>query len=258
MLQNSFIFLDGVGTAREISMWREGILSWSEFIGSDKVSGLSAQAKARADDLLSIATERLRGGEAKFFASLLKSRDHWRCFDEFRDGALYLDIETTGTSKSAPITIVGAYDGRRMHSLIRGQSLEGATLRALLEPARMLVTFNGASFDIPMLESHFPGSVPEVPHLDLKHLLRRLGHTGGLKEIEPEMGVERDLRIQYLTGRDAAYLWRLWQRKGSWNALETLKEYNAEDCRNLETIADIACRELKHKLMGGASQPAKV
>ena len=72
------------------------------------------------------------------------------------------------------------------------------------------------------------------------------------------MGVERDLRIQYLTGQDAVYLWRLWQRKGSWNALETLKEYNAEDCRNLETIADIACGRMKRKLMGGASTSAKV
>ena len=258
MLQNSFIFLDGVGTARELSIWREGILSWKEFVGRERITGMSVPAKERADQLLSTSMDKLDAGETQFFASLLRTKDHWRCFDEFRDGTMYLDIETTGTSKSAPITVVGVYDGKRMHSLVRGQNLQSSTLRALLEPASMLVTFNGASFDIPMLEWHFPGSVPKVPHLDLKHLLRRLGHTGGLKAIEPDMGVERDLRIQYLTGQDAAYLWRLWQRKGSWNALETLKEYNAEDCRNLETIADIACREMREKLMGGARLLAKV
>lgn len=258
MLQNSFIFLDGVGTARELSIWREGILSWKEFVERDKITGMSVPVKERANRLLSTSMDKLDAGEAGFFASLLRTKDHWRCFDEFRGGAMYLDIETTGTSKSAPITVVGVYHGKRMHSLVRGQNLEPSTLRALLEPAGMLVTFNGASFDIPMLEWHFPGAVPKVPHLDLKHLLRRLGHTGGLKAIEPDMGVERDLRIQYLTGQDAAYLWRLWQRKGSWNALETLKEYNAEDCRNLETIADIACREMREKLMGGARLPAKV
>lgn len=258
MLENSFIFLDGVGTARELSMWREGILSWGEFRECDKINGMSKEAKARADSVLAVATEKLGRRETRFFTSLLRTKDHWRCYDEFKDGALYLDIETTSTSKRAPITVVGAYDGKRMHALIRGRNLERDSLSALLEPASMLVTFNGASFDVPMLESHFPGSVPDVPHLDLKHLLRRLGHTGGLKAIEPDMGVERDLRLQYLTGRDAAYLWRLWQRKGSWNALETLKEYNAEDCRNLQTIAEIACREMKGRLMGGASPAAKI
>jgi uncharacterized protein YprB with RNaseH-like and TPR domain len=258
MLGNSFIFLDKVGTARELSLWREGILSWEDFIGRESIRGMSGAAKDRADEVLSNAMSRLARRDSRFFGSLLQSKDHWRCYDEFKDGALYLDIETTGTSKRAPITVVGAYDGRRMHALVGGHNLVYESLCALLEPAKMLVTFNGASFDIPMLESHFPGSVPDVPHLDLKHLLRRLGHTGGLKAIEPDMGVERDLRIQYLTGQDAAYLWRLWQRKGSWNALETLKEYNAEDCRNLETIAEIACTEMREKLMAGARPSAKV
>lgn len=258
MLENSFIFLDRVGTARELSFWRDGILSWGEFVDREHIRGMSDKAKASADEALVIATARLRDGDAGYFASLLRSKDQWRCFEEFRDGTVYLDIETTGTSKRAPITIVGVYDGRRMHTLVRGHNLVPESLSALLGPARMLVTFNGAAFDIPMLESQFPGAVPDIPHLDLKHLLRRLGHTGGLKMIERDMGVERDLRIQYLTGQDAVYLWRLWQKKGTWNALETLKEYNAEDCRNLETIADIACEQMKRKLMGGASTSAKV
>lgn len=258
MLENSFIFLENVGTARELTLWREGIATWRHFLDSDRIKGMSVDSKTMADGTLTEASSRLAQRDARFFASLLRMKDQWRCYDEFRKGALYLDIETTGTSKSAPITVVGVYDGKRMHSLVGGHNLDHETLSALLEPAEMLVTFNGASFDIPMLEARFPGAVPHVPHLDLKHLLRRLGHTGGLKAIEPDMGVERDLRIQYLTGQDAAYLWRLWQRKGSWNALETLKEYNAEDCRNLETIADIACREMKGKLMGGARPAAKI
>jgi uncharacterized protein YprB with RNaseH-like and TPR domain len=258
MLENTFIFLDRVGTARELSLWRDGILSWKEFTDRGRVKGMSEEAKASADEALSTASERLRRGDARYFASLLRSKDQWRCYDEFKDGAMYLDIETTGTSRRAHITVVGVYDGKRMHTLVRGHNLEGESLSALLEPARMLVTFNGAGFDIPILESQFPGAVPDVPHLDLKHLLRRLGHTGGLKAIERDMGVERDLRIQYLTGHDAVYLWRLWQKKGSWNALETLREYNAEDCRNLETIAGIACDDMRRRLMGGASPSAKV
>ena len=72
--------------------------------------------------------------------------------------------------------------------------------------------------------------------------------TGGLKAIEHDMGIERDLRLQYLTGQDAVYLWRLWERQGSWNALKTLKEYNTEDCENLKIIADKACEDMRAKM----------
>ncbi|MDH3365295.1 MAG: ribonuclease H-like domain-containing protein [Thermoplasmata archaeon] len=250
MLFSSFIFLDGIGVAREQRLWSVGISSWNLFLESQRIPGMSDIRKGKADAVLGEARARLKMGDAEHFAALLDTKDHWRCYDEFKNKAIYLDIETTGTSSRAPITVVGMYDGKRMHSLVRGQNLTDENLRAILEQAGMIVTFNGASFDLPVIEHAFPGAVPKVPHLDLKHLLRRLGRAGGLKMIEREMGIERDLRIQYLTGQDAVYLWRLWQKRGAWNALETLKEYNTEDCVNLKTIAGTACAEMTARLMG--------
>ena len=109
-----------------------------------------------------------------------------------------------------------------------------------------------------MIEAQFPGIVPAIPHVDLKHTLRRLGHTGGLKRIERELGIERDRRGEYMTGEDAVYLWRLWERRGKKNALDLLIEYNSEDCRNLKTLANYTYRNLRERVFENARQPAKI
>lgn len=250
MLSNSFIFLDGIGPARERWLWTNGLTSWDDFIDAAHIPGVSRALKVKADSRLTEAKQHLRKGDACHFSQLLRRRDHWRCYDDFRERAIFLDIETTGISRRSQVTVVGMHDGRRTHTLVKGQDLTAERLETILERASMIVTFNGASFDLPVLDAWFPGVVPDVPHLDLKHLLRRLGRTGGLKAIERDMGIERDMRVQYLTGQDAVYLWRLWEKRGSYNSLKTLKEYNSEDCENLKVIADRACREMRSMLIG--------
>ena len=257
MLSSSFIFLNGVGVARERALWNAGIDTWDDFLNTNSIRGISTVKKMEADAILVDANGRLLKGDAAHFAALLRMRDHWRCYEEFRDRAIYLDIETTGVSRRSSVTVVGIYDGRRMHTLVDGQNLTEDNLKAILDHAGILVTFNGASFDLPIIDRAFPDCLPPVPHLDLRHLLRRLGRVGGLKAIEREMGIERDFRLQCLTGQDAVYLWRLWRKQGAWNALETLKEYNCEDCMNLRTIADIACNEMKSRLKAADSAFAK-
>ncbi len=237
MLEHSFVLLDGVGPVREDGLWRAGITDWDEFMRRERVHRISPARKRSMDECLATASQRLRCGDAGYFARCLPPREHWRCLDELGDSTVYLDIETTGVSRADDITVVGIFDGTRTHALIRGISLDADSLGSILSKASSIVTFNGAGFDIPMIETHFPGVVPTVPHVDLRHLMRRLGHRGGLKAIERELGIERDRRLEYMTGEDAVYLWRAWQRKGNRNALDLLLEYNSEDCRNLETLA---------------------
>ncbi len=166
----------------------------------------------------------------------------------------FLDIETTGMSYRSPITVIGIYDGARMHTLVRGQNLSRANLEGILSGTSVIVTFNGASFDIPMIESQFPGVIPPIPHVDLRHPLRRLGYSGGLKAIERELDVVRDRRVEYMTGEDAVYLWRLWERQGKRNALDLLVEYNSEDCRNLKTLSEFAYKNLKRVTFDAATK----
>jgi uncharacterized protein YprB with RNaseH-like and TPR domain len=148
-------------------------------------------------------------------------------------------------SRRDDITVVGMFDGTRTHALVKGINLDHAYLESILSKASTIVTFNGAGFDLPMIETHFPGAIPPVPHVDLRHLLRRLGHRGGLKAIERDLGIERDRRLEYMTGEDAVYLWRAWQRKGNRNALDLLLEYNSEDCRNLGTLSRYAYGKMR-------------
>ena len=247
MLENSFIIVKGVGHRRETSLWERGIRTWVEFLGERQIRGIPKGLKARMDEELAAARERLNRMDSGYFGGRLPAAERWRCVGDFKDSALFLDIETTGVSLWSPITVVGVFDGSRQHKLVRGQNLTRQNLEGLLSAASMLVTYNGSRFDLPVLETQFPGVVPRVPHIDLIHPLRRLGLVGGLKRIERELDIVRDPRVEYMTGEDAAYLWRLWERHGNRNALSLLLEYNEADCRNLKPLMIYAYTKLKRR-----------
>jgi uncharacterized protein YprB with RNaseH-like and TPR domain len=96
------------------------------------------------------------------------------------------------------------------------------------------VTFNGARFDVPFLETSFDLSL-DHPHLDLMYPCKQLGLSGGLKQIEQDIGIERDRPD--ISGRDAVRLWREHER-GKDGSLETLVSYNREDAVNLKDLSE--------------------
>jgi uncharacterized protein YprB with RNaseH-like and TPR domain len=253
MIRNTFTLLPGVGPTRESALWRSGVRNWDEFLTERRIKGISDGRKQRMDSELILAHEMLREGASAFFADRIRRREHWRCFKELGSSIAYLDIETTGLSRYAPITVVGISDGKRTHALIKGRNLTHSNLRAILSSATLIVTFNGSSFDLPILEHSYPGAIPRIPHMDLRVALRRLGYVGGLKNIEREIGLERDRRVEYMTGQDAVYLWKLWERKGNANALDLLVEYNSCDCLNMKPLAELAYRELRRTTFGSAT-----
>jgi len=101
----------------------------------------------------------------------------------------FLDTETTGLAGGsgtyAFLIGVGRFEGehfRLAQFFMRDPTEEPAQLAALTEflrPCQVLVTFNGKSFDAPLLQGRyithgetFP--LAGIPHLDLLHLARRL------------------------------------------------------------------------------------
>jgi uncharacterized protein len=112
-------------------------------------------------------------------------------------GALYLDTETTGLGAGAGTVafLVGlAFFERTEHGgrlvveqlLVRQLGEEAAVLARVamrLREASMLVTFNGKSFDMPVLRTRFVMGrrefPAEPPHLDLLHVARRLHRARG-------------------------------------------------------------------------------
>ncbi len=236
MLKRSFIFLPGVGSSTERSIWSSGINDWDDFLGSASAGPLKGERKERFDGILEGVRERFESKDLPFFRDLFRPGDTWRMWDEFGDGAVFLDIETTGTRRYSPITVVGLYDGKEYSALVRGRDLTFENIKEALKEATMLVTFNGATFDLPMIEARFPNSIPRIPHLDLRFLAGKCGFSGGLKNIEITMGITRPEEVKGMSGEDAVRLWKVYQRDNNRNALKLLLKYNMEDILNLEPI----------------------
>jgi len=250
LIDRSFIFIPGVGERTERRLWDEGIDSWSAFLGRERAGPMKGARKERADSLIHEAAKRLELRDLSFFTDLLPSRETWRLWPTFGGNAAFLDIETTGTRRTSPITVVGVHDQRGYRIALRGRNLSTSAIKEMLDDASMLVTFNGLSFDVPIIEHHFPGSVPKVPHLDLLHLARRLGFRGGLKALELQLGMVRPQDVQGMSGEDAVRLWRLYERDGNTNALRLLLKYNMEDIKNLRPIAERLVEMMKDRVMG--------
>jgi hypothetical protein len=131
-------------------------------------------------------------------------------------GALYLDTETTGLHGGtgtiaflvglafwSPATDTTGGELVVEQLLVRNLGEEAPMLARVAERIRaasMLVTFNGKSFDLPLLRTRFTmAKMPapdERPHLDLVHVARRLHKVRGIEcrltTIEREvLGFER-------------------------------------------------------------------
>ena len=167
--------------------------------------------------------------------------------DRELSGALYLDTETTGLHGGTGTVafLVGlafweASSGGLVveQILVRNLGEEEpmlAHVRARIASASLLVTFNGKSFDLPLLRTRFVmarlAAPAEPPHLDLVHVARRLHKPRG---IECRLvSIERDV-LGFVRENDvpsgevsACYLHFL--RTGEAGALLGVIEHNAWD-----------------------------
>ena len=170
----------------------------------------------------------------------------WRLYADFRHRAAFLDIETTGLSPEyADITMVDLLDFDGYRAFVRGENLED--LRQAIEEYDLVVTFNGASFELPFIEYKFGSMFARTAHIDLMFPLRSLGLQGGLKSIERRLRVGRPSELSTLNGFDAVLMWRMWQM-GDAGARDTLIRYNAEDVASLPRLADIVYDTLTDRL----------
>jgi uncharacterized protein YprB with RNaseH-like and TPR domain len=238
--------LNGIGEKLERHIWRGGVLTWDDFCNCKEVAGISPERKASYDSELSRASTELKTGNAEYFAQAMKRREHWRLFDEFRDGAVCLDIETNGyqPNQGGYVTVVGLYDGYDWKCFVRGENLTAENLNNALEGYKCLITFYGACFDVPFLLKTFPTVKFNIPHFDLCFAARRLKIEGGMKKLETMFGIERDDSVKGMDGYAAV---KLWERAalGSAEARDTLIAYNREDTQNLLAMADILYNRLK-------------
>jgi uncharacterized protein len=254
MITKSFLFLDGVGAQKEQSLWREGITDWHSFVNCKDIPGISPYRKHHYDRMLLDARKELYALNSSYFVSLMPQSESWRLYGFFKEEAVFLDIETTGLGSHDDVTVVGLYDGKDTKTMIRGINLNHHALREELSKYKLIVTFNGATFDLPFLQKRYPKLIPRIPHVDLRTITGRLGYGGGLKVIEKEFGVSRRELVERMHGGDAALLWRMYYGSGDDHYLKLLVEYNEEDIINLKKIADICTKRMEEQLMGRCSK----
>jgi uncharacterized protein YprB with RNaseH-like and TPR domain/predicted nuclease with RNAse H fold len=243
MLQHTFVHIPGIGKQTELELWRHGIHSWDDAARFEKRFGVvGVRLQKKLDEYIPLSREAVRQRDAGFFERLSTLGEAWRVFPEFADECVYLDIETTGLSSVFDtVTMVGLYDGRKYRVFVEGDNLQELPLHLRKYP--VLITFNGAGFDLRFLKLAFPGLTLPPIHIDLRWVTRKLGVKGGLKVVEEKFGLKRSSSVEDLTGYDATVLWAKHLR-GAKGALEQLIEYNTEDVVHLKAIMEIAYDKL--------------
>ena len=207
-------------------------MDWDAF--SDDISiPLSGSRTYFLKEGIGESKRHLYQGNPGYFSKLLPSNQSWRLFPEFRDSTAYLDIETTGLDRYFnDITTIALYDGKSISTYVKGQNLDDFVED--IQKYKVIVSYNGKSFDVPFLEHHFNIRLSQA-HIDLRYVLSSLGFRGGLKGCERQLGMDRG-DLSDIDGFFAVLLWDEYQRTGDQKALDTLLAYNIQDTINLENL----------------------
>jgi len=173
----------------------------------------------------------------------------------------YVDTETTGLSGGAGTYVFAAAVARPIDCGLRvaqfflpEPGMESAFLHALrdeLEPAEGLATFNGGSFDLPVLRTRWvmarmPGEFTHATHVDLLTLVRALFRhrleSCTLRFVEQRvLGYERDDPLPSALVPDAYFDFL---RAGSLDLLEAALEHNRLDVISLVHLHSRLLRRL--------------
>src|SRR2546426_9452574 len=173
----------------------------------------------------------------------------------------YVDTETTGLTGGAGTYVFAVAVARPIDCGLRVAQLflpdpgmESAFLHALqeeLEPANGLATFNGGSFDLPVLRTRWvmarmPGELTHASHVDLLTLVRALYkhrlESCTLRFVEHRvLGYERDDPLPSALVPDAYFDFL---RAGSLDFLEAALEHNRLDVISLVHLHSRLLRRL--------------
>lgn len=163
----------------------------------------------------------------------------------------FLDLETSGLRYQDVAFCVGLgrWQAGQFHVkqyILPNEEEEYTQLQGALdwfEGMKMLVTFNGKSFDVPRLiarlkKHQLPHEVlEEMFHIDLMLVLRqkRQGKSGyGLQDIEAQL---LSLRRQHdVPGHQAPRLWQSYCRTGQLGQLVDIFEHNRQDIVSLAAL----------------------
>jgi uncharacterized protein YprB with RNaseH-like and TPR domain len=177
---------------------------------------------------------------------------------------VYLDTETTGlaggTGTCAFLIGIGALEGTQFvvrQFFLRDYPEEKAVLEALAEalaPYEGVVTFNGKTFDIPLLETRYTLTRMKAPfgrmvHLDLLHPARRLWklRLASCELTNLEKGILGISREGDVAGSEIPQIYFDYLRTGNAQHLQPVFFHNALDIVTLAALAAEMARALREE-----------
>ncbi|MBI5057316.1 MAG: ribonuclease H-like domain-containing protein [Nitrospirae bacterium] len=153
----------------------------------------------------------------------------------------YLDIETTGLSPdSAELTVIGIHIENGCEDVVQliGDDISGSRLIEAMGNAGSLYTYNGSRFDLPFIKEKLEIDLTGCcPHIDLMFDCWKNNLKGGLKAVERQLGIARQLTD--VDGWVAVQLWNNYRWNGCKDSLNKLLEYNKEDVLNLKKLREM-------------------
>ncbi|HMP96101.1 MAG TPA: ribonuclease H-like domain-containing protein [Kiritimatiellia bacterium] len=234
-LEGALRHLPGFGPKKIAALQEQGAGDWSQLLEMhQQLPGLACDKPAWVTAIQRDRDAAARGDLRALVASLHRA-DHWRILADFPDQAAYVDIETSGDQAHPEITVVAVNYRGRVFTFTAERDLH--RFLDLLDTLSLLVTFNGASFDIPQLEAHFHIPMNDIAHIDLRWSCYHAGLKGGLKEIERQFGLIRPPDLLGVDGAEADWLWRRWKMTGQPHLVAKLIRYCAADVVGLEHLA---------------------
>ena len=192
--------------------------------------------------------------------------------DDARAG-IYFDTETTGLSGGSGTLafLLGSArlsrEGIELEQLLitRFSAEPGllATFAASLSADDRLVSYNGKSYDLPLLLTRYrmqalPHPFTELPHLDLLHPVRRLfgKHWPDCRLTTLEQRLLGLSRHNDLPGAEAPAAWFDYLRQGNGDRLIRVVEHNRQDIHSLVLAHRMLANAVRHPTSYGVDLTA--
>jgi uncharacterized protein YprB with RNaseH-like and TPR domain len=232
----TFIHLKGIGPGANQKILDAGLQNWQMALEHSELLPLSKAKISSVTDELKRYSDELQNDNWFNLVAALPAKEHWRVLKDNLHRISYFDIETDGKSMyEGEPTVICCYHRGEMLTYMNGENLDD--FPDILDDIDMLTSFNGASFDVPYVQTYFSIPTFPCPHIDLRWICHHKGLKGGLKAIEVELGMNRDANVHGVDGLEAIALWQKWKWYRSEPALERLIHYCRADVMGLEVLA---------------------